>query len=153
MIHAVAGERPDVNDGFDQLNAQIETNRNNNTMGRWLADGNHALQLRHFAVGDFGYTSTGNWKRGNLLIDWVQFRYDELDQGLARPLQVPTVVGAPLANRGIDTAQRSVEEIRLFLGRSMLWLISGKILNGIEDGIGAVRHWRKATPAEEIVDR
>jgi hypothetical protein len=151
-IHAFAGDRAGVTDGFNRLDERIDARRNTDTAGRWLAEGNHALQLRHIAFGDFGYTSSGNWKRGNLLIDWVQYRYEELDQGLARPLQLPTVVGAPVANRGIDAAQGMLEGGRQFLERTILWLVSDQVVNSIENGIGSLRNWGKATPAEVVVD-
>lgn len=152
LIHAVAGKRPGLNDEFDRLDARLDSHRNDNTAARWVAEGNEALQLRHLAFGDFSYTSEGNWKRANSVIDWVQYRYDELDHGLATPLRVPTVVGAPVANRGIDAVQNIAEHGRQFLGRAMMWLFADKLINGLEDGIGAVRYLGKRTPAERVIE-
>jgi hypothetical protein len=57
-----------------------------------------------------------------------------------------------VANRGIDAAQGMLEGGRQFLERTILWLVSDQVVNSIENGIGSLRNWGKATPAEVVVD-
>jgi hypothetical protein len=117
-----------------------------------VAEGVDALQLSHVALGDHSYNSIGNWQRGNLVLDWAQNRLGEADQGLAGTVGVPSVLGTPLVNPAVDVVQGGANEVRRALARLTIWLVSDTLINGLEDGWGALRGWNKRTPAEIVVE-
>jgi hypothetical protein len=133
-----------------------ETGRNLDTCRRccesaWLADGVDALQLQHLALGDYSYTSSGNLHRSSLLFDWVQARYADLDDGIAGGLHLPTVLGSPLVNGGLDHVQNAAGHVYRTAQRIGLHVLSRGVIEPVEDTVGFVRNAGKATPSEILV--
>jgi arylsulfatase A-like enzyme len=118
----------------------------------WLGEGVQALNIPGVSLADYSPTSTGNLKRMDGAVDWLQERGTRLDGKLATKTNHRTVLGAPIANALIDGVQYSFWEVYRFAQRIIAEVLDETILNGVENGVDATINTFRSTPAEIIVD-
>lgn len=118
----------------------------------WVGDGVRALNVPQVTLSDYSPTSVGNMKRVDHAVDWLQERGTRLDDKLATKVRRPTVLGAPAANKVIDSVQRGFWETYLWAQRVGVEILDEGILNGIENGVDSTMNAFRSTPAEEVVD-
>jgi arylsulfatase A-like enzyme len=114
----------------------------------WVAGGASALNVPGLAIGDYSFTSSGNLKRVDGTVDWLQERGTHLDQRIARKAGKSSVLGAPLANRVIDGTQKGFWETYRFAQRVVVEVLDERILNGIENGVDSAINAPRRTPEE-----
>ena len=114
----------------------------------WVADGASALNVPGLAIGDYSFTSSGNLKRVDGTVDWLQERETHLDQRIARKAGKRSVLGTPLTNRVIDGTQKGFWETYRFAQRVVVELLDERVLNGIENGVDSALNAPRRTPEE-----
>lgn len=114
----------------------------------WVADGASALNVPGLSLGDYSFTSSGNLKRVDGTVDWLQNRTTHLDQRLARPTGRTSVLGTPVTNRAIDGVQKGFWEMYRFAQRVVVELLDERVLNGLENGVDAAINAPRRTPEE-----
>lgn len=118
----------------------------------WVAEGVQALNVPEVTLSDYSLTSTGNLKRADGALDWLQERGNRLDRKLARPVGHRSVIGTPATNIVIDTVQGSFWEIYRFAQRVLVEILDETVLNGVENGVDSTINIMRSTPAEIVVD-
>jgi hypothetical protein len=118
----------------------------------WVGDGVRALNVPEVSLADYSPASSGNIKRLDSVVDWLQERGTRLDDKLANRTHHRTVLGAPATNTVIDTMQSGFWEAYRFGQRIGVTLIDEILLNGIENGVDSTINAFRSTPAEVIVE-
>lgn len=119
----------------------------------WIAQGAQVLNISGTVLGDYSPTSTGNLKRVDGTIDWVQQRGKNLEHRIARR------VGRQRSSRasnwlhfGIDQTQDVFWETYRFGHRVFAEILDEMILNSVENGADhLMNQFRQRHPAEIIV--
>lgn len=143
-----------VTPGRTKINQTVEKadRRVAHTRRPWLGEGVQALNIPGVALADYSPTSTGNLKRMDSALDWVQERGTRLDSKLSTKTNHRTVLGAPVTNALIDGVQYSFWEVYRFTQRIVAEVLDETILNGVENGVDATVNSLRSTPAEVIVE-
>lgn len=140
--------------GRTKIDRTVETADRGATHNRrqWVGDGVRALNVPEVTLSDYSPTSIGNMKRVDHAVDWLQERGTRLDTKLSERVRKPTVLGAPAANKMIDSVQTGVWETYRWVQRIGVQILDETILNGIENGVDSTINAFRCPPAEEIVD-
>ena len=118
----------------------------------WVAEGVQALNVPGVALSDYSLTSSGNLKRADNAVNWLQHRGEKLDNKLSAPVGRRSVIGAPATNTVIDTVQSSFWEVYRFAQRILVEILDETILNGVENGVDSTINIMRSTPSEIVVD-
>ncbi len=118
----------------------------------WVGDGVRALNVPEVSLADYSPASSGNIKRLDSVVDWLQERGTRLDDKLATRTRHRTVLGAPATNTVIDSVQSGFWEAYRFGQRIGVTLIDEILLNGIENGVDTTINAFRSTPAEVRVE-
>lgn len=118
---------------------------------RAVSGGVQAVNLPGVALADYSLTSVGNFKRIDGVVDWAQDCGTRLDQKLAEPIGVKTVLGSPVTNVVIDGVQVSFWEMYRFAQRVVVEVLDEVVLSGIEDTVDKTLNYKRSTPAEIVV--
>ena len=94
------------------------------------------------------------WRSSTVRVRESSPNLPSLDARARRGTRVrrPTVLGAPAANKAIDSVQGGFWEAYRWVQRIGVTILDEGILNNIENGVDAGLNVLRATPAEEIVD-
>ena len=115
---------------------------------RWLSDAVRALNVPETTLTDYSYTSLGNMKRVDGVIDWTQQRGLALDRRIAHAVGRETLPGSGAVHGTIDTAQRGFWEIYRFAQRVAIQVVDETVLSGIEDQTDRTVNTWHTLPAE-----
>ena len=118
----------------------------------WVGDGVRALNVPEVSLSDYSPASSGNIKRVDQVVDWLQERGTRLDDKLSTRTHHRTVLGAPATNTVIDSVQTGFWEVYRFGQRIGVQLVDEILLNGIENGVDRTINVFRSTPAEVIVE-
>jgi len=140
------GPSPGMADRVEQLEANMRRGGKD-----WAADVVRTLDLSGTSLADYSVTSTGNIKRVDHAIEWVQQRGKTVDAHVAKKVGRP-LPGSRLLHGGIDTFQFAFWETYRFTQRLIAGLLDETIINSLEDGTDRAINYFHTQPAEIIVD-
>ncbi|HEY3966016.1 MAG TPA: alkaline phosphatase family protein [Planctomycetaceae bacterium] len=118
----------------------------------WVGNGVRALNVPEVSLSDYSPTSVGNMRRVDQAVDWLQERGTRLDRKIASRTSHRSVLGAPVANKVIDTVQDGFWEAYRWVSRLGIEILDEMLLNNIENGIDASVNSFRKIPAEVIVE-
>jgi hypothetical protein len=103
-------------------------------------------------IGDYSFTSAGNIKRIDGVIDWLQHRVNEVDGVLARPFGGQQLPGVTTANKVVDGFQWWFWDTYQFGQRVVGEYLDEGLLNGVEDAADRNLNQSHLLPAQMIVE-
>lgn len=114
----------------------------------WAGQAVEALNVGGSTVGDYTWTSAGNLKRIDGVVDWMQARGGELDSALAGVVGRRRLPGSVTLERSVDGLQAVTWELYRLTQRLMVQIVDEAALNGIEDGVARTINTFRRTPSE-----
>ncbi|MBS0262774.1 MAG: alkaline phosphatase family protein, partial [Planctomycetes bacterium] len=118
----------------------------------WVGNGVRALNVPEVSLSDYSPTSSGNMRRVDETVDWLQERGTRLDKKLAQKVHHNSVLGSPVSNKAIDTIQSGFWETYRWISRMGIEILDEKVLNGVENGVDATVNTFRKTPSEVVVE-
>jgi hypothetical protein len=118
----------------------------------WVGNGVRALNVPEVSISDYSPTSSGNIRRVDQAVDWLQERGTRLDNKLARKTHHRTVLGSPMTNKVIDSIQGGFWETYRWFSRLGMEVLDEAILNNFENGVDSTVNSFRKIPAEVIVE-
>jgi arylsulfatase A-like enzyme len=117
-----------------------------------VSDAADALDVSTTTIGDYSFTSAGNMKRIDGVIDWLQHRVNEVDGVLARPFGAQQSPGVATANKTVDGFQWWFWDTYEFGQRVVGEYLDEGILNGMENAADRNLNQSHLLPAQMIVE-
>ena len=116
----------------------------------WVGNGVHALNIPEVSLSDYSPTSSGNIRRVDQAVDWLQERGERLDRKVAGPMHRDSVLGSRQTNKAIDKIQSGFWETYRWISRIGMELLDERVLNNVENGVDSTVNSFRKTPAEVI---
>ena len=117
----------------------------------WVSEGATALNVSQLVLGDYAYTSVGNLRRVDGLVDWTQSQGADVQRVIAKPFKRDEIRRASLLTQGVDLVQTGLWEGYRFAQRVIVQVLDEAILNGLENTTDRTINRFRKTPAESIV--
>ena len=117
-----------------------------------VADAADALDVSTTTIGDYSFTSAGNIKRIDGVIDWFQHRVSEVDGVMARQFGAQPSPGLAAANKVVDGFQWWFWDTYQFGQRVVGEYLDEGMLNGMEDAADRNLNQSRLLPAQMIVE-
>lgn len=108
-------------------------------------------QLNKIALGDYSWTSEGNLNRGRRLISWAWNRTKKIDAVVSSPFGSKSFLGTEIAEKAIDTADYSANELRRVGSRLAVQAADQWVLSNAEDSVNRIINAGEAAPATRRV--
>jgi len=118
----------------------------------WLSEAAVALNVSEITLGDYSMTSSGNMRRIDGAVNWVQSRTREVEGALAAPLGARRLPASGVVHGTIDTAQSGFWELYRFGQRVLIEVLDENVLSGIENSTDRVINAFDKQPAEIVVE-
>jgi lipoprotein NlpI len=113
-----------------------------------VAEGVAVVNPVEATLSDYTWTSVGNLKRIDGLVNLLQRGSLELDREVAESFGRDNLPVAPVVNDGIDDVQEGVWELYRFTQRLVAQIVDETVLNGLEDGTARAINSFHRVPAE-----
>ena len=118
----------------------------------WVSEAVSALNVPGLAISDHAMTSTGNLKRLNGIVEWIQSRLEEGDDLIAHSIGREDLPMTATARTAVDGFQSGFWEVYSFGQRLLMSVLDEKIVNGLENRIDATVNAYGKLPASTTVD-
>jgi hypothetical protein len=118
----------------------------------WISEAVSALNVPGLAISDHAATSTGNLKRFNGLIEWLQTRFEEGDDLIAHSIGREDLPLTATTRLAVDGFQNGFWEVYSFSQRLLMSVLDEKLVNGMENRIDAAVNAYGKLPATRTVD-
>lgn len=143
-----------LTDGTQPIAAKIDEvdQRVRRSRKHWVVEGAQALNIPEATVGDYSFTSLGNLKRVDGVIDWAQERTQNLDAKISAPAGRTHTPGSRTIHKAIDSSQLAFWEVYRFAQRVAIEILDETLLSGIENGTDKMLNAFNRLPDEVIVD-
>ena len=117
----------------------------------WLAGLAYALDIGNVTVSDSELSSTGNMKRVDRSVDWLQARMQNADRRLAGLFGQSHTPGTRLLHGTVDWTQSAFWDGYRFGQRLLMCALDEKLLNSIENTTDRAINSFRQQPAEVLV--